>query len=44
MDSEMGNEDVEIMWGDSGVGNFFISEEDLKNLNFENVLYNWDCC
>ncbi len=44
MDSEMGNEDVEIMWGDSGVGNFFISEEDLKNLNFENVLYTWDCC
>ena len=44
MDSEMGNEAVEIMWGDSGVGNFFISEEDLKNLNFDNVLYTWDCC
>ena len=36
--------DVEIMWGDSGVGNFFISEENLKNLNFDDVLYNWDCC
>ena len=35
---------VEIMWGDSGVGNFFISEENLKDLNFDDVLYNWDCC
>lgn len=34
----------DIMWGDSGVGNFFISEEDLKNRDFSNVLYNWDCC
>ncbi|MBH0229742.1 YwqG family protein [Halobacillus yeomjeoni] len=32
-----------IMWGDSGVGNFFIKKEDLHNLNFENVLYYWDC-
>ena len=35
--------DVEIIWGDCGVGNFFISEENLKNRNFEDVLYNWDC-
>lgn len=34
----------DIMWGDSGVGNFFISEEDLLNRDFSNVLYNWDCC
>lgn len=33
-----------IMWGDSGVANFFISKEDLLNLNFSNVIYNWDCC
>jgi len=33
-----------VMWGDSGVGNFFINVEDLKNLDFSNVLYNWDCC
>lgn len=32
-----------IMWGDSGVGNFFISKEDLINKDFSNVLYNWDC-
>lgn len=34
----------EIMWGDSGVGNFFIHPEDLKNRDFSKVLYNWDCC
>ena len=37
------DDDVEIIWGDCGVGNFFISEENLKNCNFEDVLYNWDC-
>ena len=35
---------VELMWGDAGIGNFFISKEDLANLDFSNVLYNWDCC
>lgn len=33
-----------VLWGDCGVGNFFINKEDLKNLDFSNVLYNWDCC
>ena len=33
-----------VMWGDSGVGNFFINIEDLKRLDFSDVLYNWDCC
>ena len=33
-----------IMWGDAGVGNFFITQEDLKNKDFSKVLYNWDCC
>ncbi|TDQ37473.1 YwqG family protein [Aureibacillus halotolerans] len=32
-----------ILWGDCGVANFFIREEDLKNRNFDQVLYNWDC-
>ena len=32
-----------IMWGDSGVANFFINKEKLKHLNFEDVLFNWDC-
>ncbi|MFR5020261.1 DUF1963 domain-containing protein [Faecalibacillus intestinalis] len=29
--------------GDSGVGNFFISKEDLKNKDFSHVRYYWDC-
>jgi len=33
-----------FMWGDMGIGNFFINSEDLKKLDFSNVLYNWDCC
>ncbi len=33
----------DILWGDSGVGNFFINEQDLINKDFSNVLYTWDC-
>jgi len=36
--------DENIMFGDAGVCNFFISEKDLKNRNFTNVHFNWDCC
>lgn len=36
--------DGNIMWGDSGVGNFFINSKDLKEKNFSDILYNWDCC
>lgn len=43
LDSEGDGED-EIMWGDCGVGNFFISSDDLKRLDFSRVLYTWDCC
>lgn len=32
-----------IMWGDVGVGNFFITEDEIKRKDFSNVLYNWDC-
>ena len=39
----IGEEDV-VMWGDSGVGNFFINSEKLKQCDFSDVLYNWDCC
>ena len=31
-----------LAWGDSGVANFFIREQDLLNLDFSRVLYNWD--
>ncbi|MGN1412255.1 MAG: YwqG family protein [Oscillospiraceae bacterium] len=45
LDSDwLDNENIEIMWGDCGVGNFFISPKDLENRDFSNVLYNWDCC
>jgi uncharacterized protein YwqG len=37
------DEEVGIMWGDVGVCNFFIKPEDLEQLDFSNVLYNWDC-
>lgn len=33
----------EIMWGDCGIANFFISAEDLAKCDFSRVLYNWDC-
>lgn len=42
MDS-IGTDDCEIMWGDAGVGNFFITQDALKELDFSNVLYTWDC-
>lgn len=34
---------VGIMWGDVGVGNFFIRPEDLRKRDFSKVLYTWDC-
>jgi uncharacterized protein YwqG len=36
--------DQDIMWGDVGVGNFFIDYNDLLKKDFSKVLYNWDCC
>ena len=35
--------DDTIWWGDSGVGNFFISPDDLEKGDFSDILYNWDC-
>ncbi|OUM58484.1 hypothetical protein PIROE2DRAFT_36965, partial [Piromyces sp. E2] len=35
--------DKSIMWGDSGVCNFFIEEKALLEKDFSKVLYNWDC-
>ena len=43
LDSETVDEEEITMWGDCGVGNFFINIEDLKRLDFSDVLYNWDC-
>ena len=35
--------DEEIMWGDGGVGNFFIHPDALRKKDFSQVMYNWDC-
>ncbi|MCB6840506.1 DUF1963 domain-containing protein [Weissella viridescens] len=39
LDSDLGYASL----GDNGVAQFMISEDDLKQKNFSNVLYNWDC-
>lgn len=44
MDSDYGDDDDYILWGDAGVANFFISEADLAKEDFRDVLYSWDCC
>ena len=41
LDSETVDKEKITMWGDCGVGNFFINAEDLQRLDFSNVLYNW---
>lgn len=35
---------ADLMFGDSGNCQFFISEEDLKNKDFSDVVYDWACC
>jgi len=37
------DDNLGIMWGDAGVGHFFIKTTDLRKLDFSQVLYNWDC-
>ena len=37
------DDSVNMMWGDVGVGNFFIAPEDLKRGDFSRVAYSWDC-
>ncbi len=36
------NSDI-LMWGDSGVGAFFIKKKDLKEKNFQDTFYSWNC-
>lgn len=43
MDSETIDGKYYTLWGDCGVGNFFINHKDLENKDFSKVLYNWDC-
>jgi uncharacterized protein YwqG len=35
--------EIGCMWGDMGLGNFFINKADLLQRNFSRVLYSWDC-
>lgn len=32
-----------FMWGDSGVGHFFIRKADLERGDFSHIYYHWDC-
>ena len=34
---------MDLMWGDMGVGHFFIRASDLERRDFSKVLYDWDC-
>ena len=43
LDSDMGT-NWNILWGDCGICNFFINRKKLKNCDFSDVIYNWDCC
>ena len=40
LDSEFGGS---VMWGDLGVGSFFIKRKDLKAGNMDDVYFSWDC-
>ncbi len=33
-----------IMWGDGGLGTFYIRESALKKLDFSDIIYNYECC
>lgn len=44
LDSDMTDDQEDlVLWGDCGVGNFFIRREDLLRRDFSRVLYSWDC-
>ncbi len=38
-----GGNDYDIIWGDEGTGSFLIPADKLKNGDFSEVLYNYDC-
>lgn len=43
LDSDFSSDSCKVMFGDAGVANFLISSEKLKNCDFSDVLYTWDC-
>ncbi|MEO1034426.1 MAG: DUF1963 domain-containing protein [Pseudomonadota bacterium] len=40
--STVSEDQPSVMWGDAGIGAFFIRAEDLEKRNFSRVLYTWD--
>lgn len=43
LDSDYWKNQWRILWGDAGVGAFFINSKKLEELDFGDVLYSWDC-
>lgn len=37
------DDELSLLWGDCGVANWRISAEKLKNRDFSDIHYNWDC-
>lgn len=44
LDSDSWFGEWRVLWGDAGVGAFFINSKRLADMDFDDVLYNWDCC
>lgn len=42
-EGEPGTGKDRVLWGDVGIGNFFINAAALRRGDFSRVLYNWDC-
>lgn len=43
LDSDYSDAGTKVMFGDAGVCNFFIPGDKLKNRDFSDILYTWDC-
>ena len=43
IDSDGKNHKDRVLWGDVGIGGFFINAEALRRGDFSRVLFNWDC-
>lgn len=44
IDSDMIDGEDYVLWGDCGIGSFFINRQDLERQDFSRVFYTWDCC
>jgi uncharacterized protein YwqG len=36
--------DASVMWGDTGIGHWFLREDDLRSYAFSKARFYWDCC